>query len=264
MKIVRFSTLKNETMYGVWEGDDGVRVIAGDPFGIWAVSDTRLRLEQVTRILPPVAPPNIFCIGMNYRAHAEEGGAAIPDHPVVFIKSTNALNSTDMPIILPKSAPNEVDYEAEVALVIGRTAFEVSEEDAFDYLFGYTAANDVSARDCQLRIDQQWARGKSFDTFCPLGPFIQTEGDPDNIRVSSRVNGETMQDSSTDDLIFSCRNLISYLSHQFTLYPGTLILTGTPSGVGFVREPPVLLKDGDKVEVEVEGVGVLSNPVVAA
>jgi 2-keto-4-pentenoate hydratase/2-oxohepta-3-ene-1,7-dioic acid hydratase in catechol pathway len=251
-------------MYGVWEGDDGVRVIAGDLFGIWAVSNTRLRLEEITRILPPVVPPNILCIGMNYRAHAEEGGVAVPDHPVVFIKSTNTLQSPDMPIVLPKSAPNEVDYEAEVALVIGKTACEVAEEDAFDYLLGYTAANDVSARDCQLRIDQQWARGKSFDTFCPLGPFIQTEGDPDNVRVSSRINGKTMQDSSTDGLIFSCRNLIGYLSHQFTLYPGTLVLTGTPSGVGFVRQPPVFLREGDRVEVEVEGVGVLSNPVVAA
>lgn len=264
MKIVRFSTLKDDSLYGVWEGDDGVRVIAGDIFDVWAVSDKRLRLEEITRILPPVAPPNIFCIGMNYRAHAEEGGAAIPDHPVIFIKSSNTLQSPDMPIVLPKSAPDEVDYEAELALVIGKQAFEVSEEDALDYLFGYTAANDVSARDCQLRIDQQWARGKSFDTFCPVGPFIQTEGDPDNLRVSSRVNGETMQDSCTDDLIFSCRNLISYLSRQFTLYPGTLILTGTPSGVGFVRQPPVFLREGDKVEVEVEGVGVLSNSVVAA
>jgi len=264
MKIVRFLTTKNVPMYGVWEEDEGVRVIAGDLFGIWAVSDTRLRLEQITRILPPVQPPNIIAIGMNYRAHAREGGAAVPDHPVVFLKSTNALVAPDMPIVLPKSAPNEVDYEAELALVIGKPASEVPEEKALDYLLGYTAANDVSARDCQLRIDQQWARGKSFDTFCPLGPFIQTEGDPDNLRVLSRLNGEVMQDSRTDDLIFSCRKLIGYLSHQFTLFPGTVILTGTPSGVGFVRQPPVFLREGDKIEVEVEGVGVLSNPVVAA
>jgi 2-keto-4-pentenoate hydratase/2-oxohepta-3-ene-1,7-dioic acid hydratase in catechol pathway len=264
MQIVRFLTLDNKPMYGVWEGEEGIRVIAGDIFGIWAVSDTRLRLEEVTRILPPVAPPNIICIGLNYRLHAEEGGAAIPKAPVIFIKSTNALNGHNTPIIIPKSAPNEVDYEAELALVISKTAYEVSEEEAFDYLLGYTAANDVSARDAQLRIDAQWARGKSFDTFCPLGPVIQTEGDPDKRSIKLRLNGETMQDSNTDDLIFSCRHLISYLSHQFTLYPGTVILTGTPSGVGFARKPQVFLKHGDQVEVEIEGVGILANNVVSA
>jgi len=264
MRIVRFMTMDNKIRWGVWEEDEGVRIIAGDLFDVWAVSDRRLKLEEVTRILPPVAPPDIFCIGLNYKAHAEEGGAPIPKAPVLFIKSSNALNAPDSPIVLPDSAPNEVDYEAEMVLVIKRTAYKVSEENAFDYLLGYTAANDVSARDCQLRFDQQWARGKSFDTFFPLGPFIQTEGDPDKARVICRLNGATMQDSNTNDLIFNSRTLISYLSHQFTLYPGTVISTGTPSGVGFARRPPVFLKEGDKVEVEVEGVGVLSNPVVKA
>ena len=263
MHIVRFLTVNNQTLYGVWEGEQGVRVIAGDPFGIWAVSDTVFRLEQVTRILPPVSPPNIIAIGLNYRAHAEEGGMPIPEAPVIFLKSTNALNSTDRPIILPKSAPNEVDYEAEVALVIKKTAFEVSEEEASDYLLGYTAANDVSARDCQIKLDKQWARGKSFDTFCPLGPFIETEMDPDHVRVTCRLNGQVMQDSTTEDLIFNCRFLVSYLSQQVTLYPGTVILTGTPSGVGFARNPQIFMRDGDRVEVEVEGVGILSNSVVA-
>src|SRR3990172_5954990 len=176
MKIVRFMTMDNKIRWGVWEEDEGVRIIAGDLFDVWAVSDRRLKLEEVTRILPPVAPPDIFCIGLNYKAHAVEGGAPIPKAPVLFIKSSNALNAPDSHIVLPESAPNEVDYEAEMVLVIKRTAYKVSEENAFDYLLGYTAANDVSARYCQLRFDQQWARGKSFDTFFPLGPFIQTEG----------------------------------------------------------------------------------------
>lgn len=264
MKLVRFLTVENRPMYGVWEEDEGVRVIAGDLFGVWAISDTRYRLEDVTRILPPVEPPNIFAIGANYRAHAAESGKEVPDHPLVFLKATTALSGRDRPIILPKSAPNEVDFEAEVALIIGKLAYEVPEEKAIDYVLGYTAANDVSARDCQVRIDKQWARGKSFDTFCPIGPFIQTALNPDNVRIQSRLNGETMQDSRTADMVFSCRHLVSYLSHQFTLLPGTLILTGTPSGVGVARKPPLFLKDGDIIEVEVEGVGTLSNPVFNA
>jgi 2-keto-4-pentenoate hydratase/2-oxohepta-3-ene-1,7-dioic acid hydratase in catechol pathway len=261
MKIVRFLTTSNRPMLGVWEEEEGIRVIAGDLFGIWAVSNTRVRLEEVTRILHPVDPPNIFAIGLNYRAHAAEGGGEAPDHPLIFLKATSSISGRDRPIILPKSAPNEVDFEAELALIIGRTAFEVPEERALEYVLGYTAANDVSARDCQMRLDRQWARGKSFDSFCPLGPFIQTEMDPDQVSVTSRLNGQNMQESNTSDLIFSCRHLVSYLSHQFTLLPGTLILTGTPSGVGVHRDPPVFLKDGDVIEVEVEGVGTLSNPV---
>jgi len=263
MKIVRFLTIANTPMYGVWEGEEGVRVIAGDPFGIWAVSDTRLRLEQVTRVLSPVEPPTIFAIGLNYRSHAEEAKGEVPEQPLIFIKAASSITSPDRPIILPKAAPEKVDYEGELALVIGKTAFEVSEEDALDYVLGYTAANDVSSRDCQFG-DQQWARGKSFDSFCPAGPFIQTEKDPDHVRVTTRLNEETMQDSNTEDMVFSCRQLVSYLSHQFTLYPKTLILTGTPEGVGFARDPSVYLKDGDRLEVEVEGVGVLSNNVFAA
>ncbi|MCG3198943.1 MAG: putative protein YisK [bacterium] len=264
MKIVRFMTKAGKPMYGVWEDEVGVRVIAGDLFGVWAISETRIPLEEVTRILHPVDPPNIIAIGLNYRGHAAEGGAPIPDHPVVFLKATTSISGRDRPIILPKPAPNEVDYEAELALIIGKTAFEVSEDKALEYVLGYTAANDVSARDCQMKLDKQWARGKSFDSFCPIGPYIQTEGDPDNARVVSRLNGQVMQDSNTNDLIFSCRYLVSYLSRQFTLLPGTLILTGTPSGVGVHRNPPVFLKDGDIIEVEVEGVGVLSNPVFSA
>jgi 2-keto-4-pentenoate hydratase/2-oxohepta-3-ene-1,7-dioic acid hydratase in catechol pathway len=158
-------------------------------------------------------------------------------------------------------APDEVDYEAELVIVIGRTARDVPEEHALDHVLGYTCGNDVSARDCQLRLDVQWARGKSFDTFCPIGPWIETEMDPDDAPICSRVNGRTMQSSSTSDMIFSCRRLVSYLSQCMTLLPGTVILTGTPEGVGFARRPPVFLRPGDVVEVEVGPIGVLRNTV---
>jgi 2-keto-4-pentenoate hydratase/2-oxohepta-3-ene-1,7-dioic acid hydratase in catechol pathway len=157
-----------------------------------------------------------------------------------------------------------VDYEAELAVVIGKTARHVSEQDALDYVFGYTCANDVSQRLCQKTLDRQWARGKSFDTFCPLGPWIETGiSDPQTLGIRSRLNGETMQDSNTGRLIFDVRKLVSYISDAMTLLPGTLILTGTPDGVGDAREPAVYLRDGDTIEVEIDGIGTLSNPVVA-
>ncbi len=163
--------------------------------------------------------------------------------------------------MLPAAAPDEVDYEAELAVVIGRTARNVGKDEALDYVLGYTCGNDVSARDCQLRHDSQWARGKSFDTFCPLGPVIETQLDPENVRVCTRLNGELMQDGCTSDMIFSVRELVSYCSQQMTLLPGTVLMTGTPDGVGFARRPPVYLRPGDRVEVEIEGIGVLQNPV---
>jgi len=165
-------------------------------------------------------------------------------------------------IILPQMAPDEVDYEAELTIVIGKEAKNIEIEEAEDYIFGYTCSNDVSARDCQLRLDQQWSRGKSFDTFCPLGPWIETElAEPDHCRIVSRLNGEIMQDSNTSDLIFNTKELLSYCSKNFTLYPGTVIMTGTPEGVGFTRKPPVFLKHGDIIEIEIEGIGKLINEV---
>jgi len=167
--------------------------------------------------------------------------------------------------MLPRIAPDEVDYECELAIVIGKTARHVSPATALDYVLGYTCANDVSARDCQLRLDGgQWSRGKSFDTFAPLGPWIETDLDPDNAEIMSRVNGREMQHSNTDDLIFDCRHIVAYLSEAMTLPPGTVIMTGTPSGVGFARKPPVFLRAGDVVEIEIAGIGVLRNPVIAA
>lgn len=261
-KLARVRTPEGLVAYAILGDDDKLEVIQGDPFGTWVPSGRVLQRGDC-QLLAPVVPPNILAIGLNYRAHALESGHQLPDHPALFLKATTALIGPDEPIVLPRVAPNEVDYECELAIVIGKRARHVSEHEALDYVLGYTCANDVSARDVQNRLDVQWARAKSFDTFAPLGPWIATDIDPDTARVQTRLNGETMQDSSTSDLIFSCRRLISWLSDSLTLLPGTVILTGTPSGVGFARRPPVFLHEGDVVEIEVEGIGTLRNPVVA-
>lgn len=217
----------------------------------------------VRKLLAPVEPKNILCIGLNYRRHAEESNMAIPERPVLFIKPTSTAIGPEDAIELPEIS-SEVDYEAELAVVIGKACRNVSEEDALDYVLGYTCANDVSARDWQLRLDRQWARGKSFDTFCPLGPAIVTTDeirDPGSLPIKIRVSGEELQNSSTSDLIFSVPHIISYLSQGMTLLPGTVILTGTPEGVGQGRKPERWLKSGDVCEVEIEGIGVLRNPV---
>jgi 2-keto-4-pentenoate hydratase/2-oxohepta-3-ene-1,7-dioic acid hydratase in catechol pathway len=261
MKIARFEH-RGKISYGQLVDDRTLRRIQGDVLGEWKLTDGTLPLADV-KLLAPVAPPNIIAIGLNYRLHAAESNSPLPERPVIFLKATTALCNPGQAIMLPAVAPDEVDYECELAIVIGKLARRVSESDALDYVLGYTCANDVSARDCQGRLDKQWARGKSFDTFCPLGPWIETDLDPENAGLRTRLNGNVMQDSNTNDLIFSCHQLISYVSHQFTLLPGTVISTGTPSGVGFARKPPVWLHAGDVVEVEVDGIGTLRNPVVA-
>lgn len=260
MRIVRFVDGDGMVRHGRLASDEAAYPLVGDLFGTHRFEDDAVR---VVRLLAPVEPPNIFAIGLNYGLHADETGAQRPEEPVIFLKATTSLTAAGEAIELPASAPDEVDYEAELAIVIGRQARCVPLERALEHVLGYTCANDVSARDCQKRRDKQWARGKSFDTFCPLGPWIVPGGglDPDHCRISSRLNGRTMQESNTSDMIFSCGELVSYLSHQFTLLPGTVILTGTPGGVGFAREPAVFLRAGDRIEVEVEGVGVLANPV---
>ena len=262
MKLVRVEHQDGQIRYGVLD-EAMVREVEGDPFGAWEVRSNAIPLERVRRLLHPVVAPNIYAIGLNYRTHADEGGHPYPKEPIVFLKATTSLSNPDDPVVLPRSAPEQVDYEGELALVIGKTARRVSEQDAMAHVLGYTAANDISARDCQLVRDVQWTRGKSFDSFGPLGPAVQTEGDPDNVRLQLRLNGTVMQDTSTSDLIFSCRQLVSFLSHQFTLLPGTVILTGTPGGVGRARRPPVFLRPGDRVEVELEGVGTLANDIVS-
>lgn len=259
MRIVRFLSPDGRTLVGTLLDEHTASPIQGDLFGAHAFSKESVRIE---RLLSPVLPPNIFAIGRNYKAHAEETGSRIPEQPLIFLKATSSLLDPGGLIRIPPGAPSEVDFEAELAIVIGRTARRVGETEAFEYVLGYTCANDVSARDCQ-RNDKQWARAKGFDTFCPLGPWIVTRDalDPDHCTVQSRVNGKVMQNSNTRNMLHNCRKLISYVSHQFTLHPGTVILTGTPEGVGMARNPPVFLKAGDLVEIEIGGIGVLSNRV---
>jgi 2-keto-4-pentenoate hydratase/2-oxohepta-3-ene-1,7-dioic acid hydratase in catechol pathway len=264
VKIIRFiDTEGGQSLLGAWSGGDTARVMAGDLFDAIRVMD---RQARIARLLPPLTPPNILAIGLNYRAHAAEGHRPPPEKPLIFCKLTTSVIGPNDPIVLPRSAPDEVDFEAELGIVIGRIARHVSPERALDYVLGYIALNDVTARDCQRRLDQQWTRAKSFDTFCPLGPCLVTADaiDPANLRVRSWVNDELMQDGHTRDMIFPCAELVSYLSHQFTLLPGTLICTGTPAGVGVARTPPRFLRAGDRVTVEVDGVGKLSNRIVAS
>ncbi len=230
-------------------------------------TDEQVNLCDVS-LLPPVVPSNIFCIGLNYREHAKEGGSPIPDRPVVFMKPTSTLLNPGEPILIPACCDpqGEVDYECELAVVIGKPARNVSLEDALSYVLGYTAANDISARKWQLSCGGQWIRGKSFDTFCPLGPMLVTAEeipDPQNLRIRTILNGETLQDSTTADMIFPVAKLISFLSQDTTLLPGTVILTGTPQGVGTARKPPVWLEPGDEVVVELEKIGRLVNPIEA-
>ena len=212
--------------------------------------------------LPAVNPSKILAIGRNYFEHAAEGGSAPPAAPLVFNKLPNSLRAHEAPILLP-TISDAVDYEAELAVVIGRRAKGVSEADALDYVFGYTLINDVTARDLQ-RGDGQWVRGKSLDTFAPLGPFITTRdevADVHALRIEGRLNGKAMQSSTTAKMIFKVPYLISYISQGITLEAGDVIATGTPEGVGFFRKPPVLLKDGDVFEVSVERLGTLRNTV---
>jgi len=260
MKIVRYQK-DDEIAYGVLK-DGEISPVQGDIFGKFNPGPQKIKREDI-KLLAPVIPPDIIAIGLNYKKHADESGHAYPKKPLIFIKLTSSLIGPEDKIIIPEMAPDEVDYEAELAIIIGKKAKNIAIEDVDKYVLGYTCGNDVSARDCQQRLDQQWARGKSFDTFCPLGPWIETElADSDNRRIISRLNGKVMQDSNTSDLIFGTRELVSYCSKNFTLYPGTIIMTGTPEGVGFARKPPVFLKHGDTIEIEIEGIGKLSNQVI--
>ena len=260
-RIARIRLEDGSERYALVRADDSFGLLKGGPFGEWEETTVVVGTRQA-KLLPPVSPPNVIAIGLNYRGHAQESGMALPERPVIFIKATTSVIGPGESIVLPKVAPGEVDYECELAIVIGKRASRVSETEALDYVLGYTCSNDVSARDCQIRLDRQWARAKSFDTFAPLGPWIETELDPDAANIRTRLNGQVMQDSNTSDLIFSCRELISHISHSMTLLPGTVIMTGTPSGVGFARKPPVFLRAGDVVEIEIDGIGVLRNPVI--
>jgi len=260
MKIVRFSQA-GKIQTGILT-DKTIEIVEGDALGSLKKTGATTGLADV-KLLAPLVPVNILCFGQNYKAHAEEGGNAIPKAPLLFIKATTALNDPDGDVVIPRVQPDQVDYESELAVVIGKKAKDVSEADALNYVLGYTCGNDVSARDAQLN-DGQWARGKSFDTFCPLGPWIETELDPSNIMVRGRHNGKIQQEASTKLLIFSVPFLISYLSKSLTLLPGTVLMTGTPAGCGFAQKPPLYMKPGDVYEVEIEGIGTLKNKFVAA
>jgi 2-keto-4-pentenoate hydratase/2-oxohepta-3-ene-1,7-dioic acid hydratase in catechol pathway len=215
--------------------------------------------------LPAVYPSKILAIGRNYAEHAAEGGADLPKAPLLFNKLPNALNAHGKPIVLP-SISSQVDFEAELAVIIGRRVKRVSEAEALDHVFGYSLINDVSARDLQYG-DKQWTRGKGLDTFAPLGPFITTRDEIDDVqslKIEGVLNGDVMQSSNTSKMIFSVAYLVSYLSQGITLEPGDVIASGTPDGVGAFRQPPVFLKNGDVFEVRIEKLGTLRNPISRA
>jgi 2-keto-4-pentenoate hydratase/2-oxohepta-3-ene-1,7-dioic acid hydratase in catechol pathway len=266
MRIIRFLDTQGAVRLGEDAGESRARPLSGDLFGkLSAASET----VPVHKLLAPLAPANIYCIGLNYREHAAESGAAIPTNPVVFMKPTSALNNPGDPIRLPACQhDSEVDYECELAVVIGKTCRDASLGAAMEYVLGYTCANDVSARHWQAHDGGgQWIRGKGFDSFCPLGPALVTRdeiADPQGLKIRTLLNGRIMQDHTTGDMIFGVAQLISFLSQDTTLMPGTVILTGTPQGVGFARKPPVWLQAGDEVVVEVEKIGRLVNPVATA
>ncbi len=253
-----FSSLMNVIEGGADALDRVRRWIGGPP------SSHNLDPAAITFAAPIPRPPKLICIGLNYRDHAAEAKLPSPEVPTMFAKFPTAVVGPGHPIVLPKNSAKP-DYEAEFAVVIGRRGRHIAEDDWRDYVFGYTIFNDVSARDFQMATSQ-WMIGKTFDTFAPMGPAIVTAdeiADPHNLRISLALNGETMQDSNTSNLIFKLPQLIAYLSSVFTLEPGDIIATGTPAGVGFARKPPRWLKPGDEVRIQIEGLGELFNPVVA-
>lgn len=249
MKYIRF-THNGIEQYGLLS-EDNVQCIQGTPFGTWSKTDTFYALDEIT-INTPCDYSKAICIGLNYRDHAEEFQLPIPTEPIVFLKPSTASLPPLGTVIYPAQC-QRLDYEAELAVVIGKTAKHVEEEDAADYILGYTCANDITARDLQPK-QGQWTIAKGFDTFCPFGPFISDEVDPSNLAVESRLNGITKQHSNTKHLIFTVPYLVSYLSKVMTLMPGDIILTGTPSGISGMQK-------GDTIEVIVEGLGILKNTI---
>jgi len=263
MKIVRFVDQNGATQHGVQHADGSTTVLAGDLFGDH--HDTG-EAATIAKLLAPIAPVDIVCIGLNYRKHADEGNQPIPEYPIVFMKTSSAVQNPEDPIVLPRKLRSDaVDYECELAAVISKPCQNVSRDDALDYVLGYTCANDVSARDWQLKMGgSQWCRGKTFATFAPLGPCLVTTDEipnPNALGIKTILNDQVMQDWNTDDMIFDVPTLIEFLSGSTLLLPGTVIMTGTPHGVGGARNPPVFLQDGDTVTIEIEGIGGLTNPV---
>jgi len=266
MRIARVELPDGCVTWAVRDEGGLLRRADGDPLsGDLAATEETV---EPRRWLPPIEPRAILCIGRNYAEHAAEGGSPPPDYPILFIKNPNAAIGHQEAIRLPKVCEAEVDFEGELVAVIGKPALDVPKEQALDYVLGYTVGHDVSARIWQTdKGGSQWCRGKGFDTFAPMGPVLVTADElpnPSGLAIRTRLNGEQVQASTTDKMIFDVPTLISFLSQDTTLLPGTVIMTGTPEGVGWAREPIVTLKPGDVVDVEVEGVGCLSNPVEAA
>jgi len=265
MQIIRYQTTAGEQGYGRLHPDGKVTRLTGALFD--SLTDTG-EPELVARLLAPLEPRDIICIGLNYRKHAAEGNQPIPDYPVVFMKNSGTLQHPGEPIVLPRRLKSDaVDYECEQAVVLKKPCYNVPKAEALDYVLGYTCANDVSARDWQMKYGgSQWCRGKTFATFCPLGPCLTTADEipnPHALGIRTILNGTTMQDWTTGDMIFDIPTLIEFLSGSTRLAAGTVILTGTPHGVGGARKPPVFLQPGDTVTVEIDGIGALTNPVVA-
>jgi 2-keto-4-pentenoate hydratase/2-oxohepta-3-ene-1,7-dioic acid hydratase in catechol pathway len=264
MKIIRYRETSGKIRHAAEQPDGSALVIEGDIFGEHRATRTR---AEVAQLLAPVAATQILCIGLNYRRHAEETKAKPPERPILFVKGINTLQHPRQPILLPTHLrSNEVDYECELAVVIGRACKNVTRDRALDYVLGYTCCNDVSARDHQIRLGGgQWCRGKFFDTFAPMGPRLVTTDEipnPNNLKIATILNGERVQDWNTNDMIFDVPALIEYLSGSTTLVPGTVILTGTPHGVGMAAKPePRWLRPGDEVSIEIEKIGTLTNPV---
>jgi 2-keto-4-pentenoate hydratase/2-oxohepta-3-ene-1,7-dioic acid hydratase in catechol pathway len=249
MRLVRFR-FGDRIATGVVEGD-AVRALAGTFFENPVPSGEEIPLDDV-RLLAPILPSKVVCLGKNYAAHAAEFGGEVPEEPLLFLKPSTSVSGPGDPIPLPPIS-NRVDYEGELAVVIGRIARNVRAEETFRYILGYTCGNDVTLRDLQKK-DDQWARAKGFDGSCPLGPWVETELDPIDVHLETRVNGEVRQSASTSDMVFGVATIIEFVTEFMTLLPGDVIMTGTPEGVG-------KLEPGDRVEVVVDGVGVLMNPV---
>ena len=286
MKLVNYSSGRNRPQLGVILGDRIINLHEsshgqlpdnmhqflelGDPGmttarGIVSSATDGDSLDSVELMSPICKPSKIVAIGLNYLDHVKEIGVPIPEIATTFCKFPSSIIGPNDEICWSNQITQKVDYEAELAIVIGKTARNVAEVDAFDYIAGYMNCNDVTARDLQFDLGDQWIRGKSLDSFCPLGPWLVTRDeipDPNNLSIKSLLNGRLMQDSNTSEQIFKVAFLIEYLSAAFTLLPGDIITTGTPSGVGAFRKPPVWLKQGDTISVEVEGLGRLNNPCV--
>lgn len=251
MRFVRYQLGKSQPNYG-WVYENKIGPIDGSPFGEYRRLEAEIPMESV-RLLPPTIPSKIVCLGRNYEEHAKEHGAEVPQIPLIFLKPPSVLIGQGENIVLPPQS-NQVEHEAELAIVIGKSGRWIGTDNATDHIFGYTIANDVTARDLQ-RSDPQWTRSKGFDTFCPLGPWIETEMDPYDILITCRVNDNIRQMASTRDMVFSIPQIIAFISSVMLLEPGDVILTGTPAGVG-------VLEAGDVVKASIEGIGELINPVV--